>query len=93
VLKEFAPCVFCDAAQLATVKVATAQVVCEHVEERRLLVGRDQSGYVFELVLLLRQSTCAIIARAYGNRVASDRVEQSLLTRRSKRSIRPKNAL
>jgi len=53
VLKEFAPCVFCDAAQLATVKVATAQVVCEHVEERRLLVGRDQSEYVFELVLLL----------------------------------------
>ena len=32
---------------------ATAQVVCEHVEERRLFVGRDQSEYVFELVLLL----------------------------------------
>ena len=47
VLEEFAPCAFRDAAQLVTgFKFATAQVVCEHGEERCPLVGWDQSQQI-----------------------------------------------
>ena len=47
VLEEFAPCAFRDAAPLVTgFKFATAQVVCEHGEERCPLVGWDQSQQI-----------------------------------------------
>ena len=51
--EEFAPRVFGDAAQLAIVQLATAQLMFQHVEERRTLVCWDQSEDVFDLVLLL----------------------------------------
>jgi hypothetical protein len=53
VLEECAPCAFRDAAQLASSKFATAQLVCQHLEEGHTLRRWDQSEYVFELVLLL----------------------------------------
>jgi hypothetical protein len=53
VLKECAPCAFRDAAQFALSKFATAQFVCQHLEERRTLLRWDQSDDIFDLVLLL----------------------------------------
>jgi hypothetical protein len=53
VLEERAPRAFCDAAQLALSKFATAQLVCQHLEERHTLLRRDQSDDIFDLVLLL----------------------------------------
>ena len=52
VLKECAPCAFRDEAQLASSKFATAQLVCEHLEEGRTLLRWDQSDDIFDLVLL-----------------------------------------
>ena len=44
---------FRDAAQLASSKFATAQLVCQHLEEGRTLRRWDQSDDIFDLVLLL----------------------------------------
>jgi len=52
-LEECAPCAFRDAAQLASSKFATAQLVCQHLEEGRTLLRWDQSDDIFDLVLLL----------------------------------------
>ena len=52
VLKECAPCAFRDAAQFALSKFATAQLVCQHLEEGRTLLRWDQSDDIFDLVLL-----------------------------------------
>ena len=51
-LKECAPCAFRDAAQFALSKFATAQLVCQHLEEGCTLLRRDQSDDIFDLVLL-----------------------------------------
>jgi hypothetical protein len=53
VLKECAPCAFRDAAQFALSKFATAQLVCQHLEEGHTLLSWDQSDDIFDLVLLL----------------------------------------
>jgi hypothetical protein len=52
-LEECAPRAFRDAAQLASSKFATAQLVCQHLEEGRTLLRWDQSDDIFDLVLLL----------------------------------------
>ena len=44
VLKECAPYAFRDEAQLASSKFATAQLVCQHLEEGRTLLRWDQSA-------------------------------------------------
>jgi hypothetical protein len=51
--EEMTPCAFCHAAQLASSKFATAQLVCQHLEEGRTLLRWDQSDDIFDLVLLL----------------------------------------
>jgi len=43
---------FRDAAQLASSKFATAQLVCQHLEEGHTLRRWDQSDDIFDLVLL-----------------------------------------